>query len=217
MKQLFLGFIVTLFTGMISYAHAQFDVVSKRILDKVSTNYQSFNTIEADVLLSGEDSQNNSFRNNGKLSLERMSGKFKIDLGEQEIISDGTTQWTILKDQAEIQVNDADRDNNSLNPATIFTFYKVGYKGNYTGTSKLGNRAFDDITLVPTDTRQNVSKINLRVDKASNLIYDATVFDKNGSKYTYTIKNLSVNRSIPYSTFIFNKNNYPSMEIVDLR
>lgn len=214
--RLLLGYMVIFFGGM-SYAHAQFDEVSKKVLDKVSANYQSFNTIEADVLLSVEDSQNKMDTNTGKLALERMSGKFKIDLGGQEIISDGTTQWTVLKDQAEIQVNDADKDNNSLNPATIFTFYKSGYKGSYTGTSKLGNRSFDDITLVPTDTRQNVSKINLRVDKANNLIYDATVFDKNGGKYTYTIKKLAINMLIPYSTFIFNKNKYPSMEIVDLR
>lgn len=207
---------ILLLSGM-SNAHAQFDEVSKRILDKVSANYQSFNTLEADVLLSVEDSQNKSVSHMGKLALERMSGKFKIDLGGQEIISDGTTQWTVLKDQAEIQVNNADRDNNSLNPATIFTFYKTGYKGSYIGTSKLGNRSFDDITLVPTDNRQNVSKIDLRVDKTSNLIYDAKVFDKNGGMYTYTIKSLAVNKSIPYSMFIFNKNNYPSMEIVDLR
>lgn len=216
MKRLLLGLMITIYGG-ISYAHAQFDEASKRILDKVSANYQSFNTIVADVVLSVEDSQNKKVTNNGKLALERMSGKFKVDLGGQEIISDGTTQWTVLKDQAEIQVNDADRDNNSLNPATIFTFYKTGYKGSHTGTSKVGNRSFDDITLVPTDTKQNVAKIDLRVDKASNLIYDATVFDKNGGMYTYTIKNLSVNQAIPYSTFIFNKNKYPSMEIVDLR
>lgn len=216
MKRLLLGLMITIY-GSISYAHAQFDGASKRILDKVSANYQSFNTIEADVMLSVEDSQNKKVTNNGKLALERMSGKFKIDLGGQEIISDGTTQWTVLKEQAEIQVNDADRDNNSLNPATIFTFYKTGYKGSHTGTSKVGNRSFDDITLVPTDIKQNIAKIDLRVDKANNLIYDATVFDKNGGMYTYTIKNLLVNKPIPYSTFIFNKNNYPSMEVVDLR
>lgn len=216
MNRLLLSLMITIF-GAIGYAHAQFDGVSKKILDKMSANYQTFNTIEADVMLSADDSGHNPVTNTGKVALERMSGKFKIDLGGQEIISNGATQWTILKDQAEIQVNDANRDDNSLNPATIFTFYKTGYKGNFTGTSKLGNRSFDDITLVPTDTKQNISKIDIRVDKASNLIYDAIVFDKNGGKYIYTIKKLTVNNPIPYSTFIFNKNNYPSMEIVDLR
>jgi outer membrane lipoprotein-sorting protein len=216
MKRIFLGFVVIILSGL-NVVNAQFDAASKKVLDKVSDNYQSFNTLEADVVLLVESPQEKANSSTGRLSLERMSGKFKIDLGGQEIISDGTTQWTVLKDQAEVQINDADRDNNSLNPATIFTFYKTGYKGTSTGTSKADGKTLDDITLVPTDTKQNVSKIELRVDRATSLIYDARVFDKNGSKFTYTIKKLSVNKAIPYSLFIFNKSNYPTMEIVDLR
>jgi outer membrane lipoprotein-sorting protein len=216
MKRIFIGFIITILCGL-NIANAQFDVNSKKVLDKVSANYQSFNTIEADVLLSVQNRQEKSHTNTGKLFLERVSGKFKIDLGGQEIISDGTTQWTILKDQGEVQINKPDKDSNSLNPATIFTFYKTGYKATSVGTSKMGSKTLADIALVPTDARQNVSKINLRVDKATNLIYDATVFDKNGGKFTYTIKNLSVNKPISRSLFIFNKSNYPNMEIVDLR
>lgn len=216
MKRIFLGFVIIILGGL-NVANAQFDVASKKVLDKVSANYQSFNTLEADILLSVENPQEKGYTNTGKLSLERASGKFKIDLGGQEIISDGTTQWTVLKDQGEVQVSKADRDNNSLNPATIFTFYKTGYNGTFAGTSKVDNKMLNDITLVPTDTKQNVSKINLRVDRATNLIYDATVFDKSGSKFTYIIKKLSVNKAIPYSLFIFNKSNYPTMEIVDLR
>src|SRR5690606_7260768 len=135
--------------------------------------YQSFNTIEADVLLSISNSGEKESTSTGKLSLERMSGKFKIDLGGQEIISDGTNQWTVLKDQKEVQVNEADRDNQNLNPATIFTFYKTGYKGTFAGETKLGDKTLADIILVPIDDKQNLTKINLRVDKATNLIYDA--------------------------------------------
>src|SRR5690554_3286834 len=216
MKELLFSFIITIVSGL-NVVNAQFDDASKKVLDKVSANYQSFNTLEADVFLTVQSSQEKDYTNTGKLSLERMSGKFRIDFGGQEIISDGATQWTILRDQGEVQVNNADRDDNSLNPATIFTFYKTGYTGSLAGTSKIADKILDNITLIPTDKKQNVSKINLRVDRATNLIYDATVLDKNGNELIYTIKRLSVNKAIPYSLFIFNKNNYPNMEIVDLR
>lgn len=203
--------------GGLTIANAQFDADSKGVLDKVSSKYQSFNTIEADISLSVVDRKDKERTDTGKLFLERKSGKFKIDLQGQEFISDGTNQWIILQDQGEVQINKADKDDNSLNPATIFTFYKKGYKGTSKGTSKVGNKTLADITLIPTDTRRNVSKIDLRVDKATNLIYDATVFDKNGRKFIYTVKNLSTNNPIPNSLFTFNKSNYPSLEIVDLR
>lgn len=215
MERMFLCFIL-IFSGLMS-VNAQFDANSKKVLDKVSANYQSFKTLEADILLLVENPQQKTYTSTGKLSLERMSGKFKIVLGGQEIISDGKTQWTVLKDQGEVQVTDADRDDNSLNPATIFTFYKKGYQGTYTGNSKAGSKILEDITLVPVDTKQNVAKIKLRVDRATSLIYEAVIFDKSGSKFTYTIEKLTVNKAIPYPLFIFNKNNYPDLEIVDLR
>lgn len=197
--------------------YAQFDAASKKVLDKVSANYQSFNTLKADVLLSIEGPQEEKHIDKGTLSMERASGKFKVDLGGHEVINNGKTQWTVLKDQEEIQITEADNDESSLTPATIFTFYKKGYKGTFTGVEKAGSRMLDAITLIPIDDAQNISKIQLRVDRKSNLIFDATLFDKNGGKYTYTINRLSVNELIPYSTFVFNKNSYPSMEIVDLR
>jgi outer membrane lipoprotein-sorting protein len=217
MKRIFYFLLTTIISG-VNIANAQFDIGSKGVLDKVSSNYQSFKTIEADILLSVESRHAKEHTSNtGKLFLERASGKFKIELGGQVIISDGTTQWTVLKDQGEVQINNADRDNNSLSPATIFTFYKTGYKGTSTGTSKVANKTLATIALVPTDVRQNVSRIDLRVDKATHLIYDATVFDKNGSKYTYTIKKITINKPLSTSLFTFNKSNYPKLEIVDLR
>ena len=211
-------FAVLLFTiGNTSIAHAQFDKASKKVLDKLSAKYSSFNTIKADVVISFEDADKQKHVDEGTLAMERASGKFKIDLGGHEIINNGKTQWTVLKDLGEIQVADAEKDGSALTPATIFTFYKKGYKGSFSGIEKTDNRILDAISLTPTDADQNISKIILRVDQKSNLIYDATVSDKNGGKFTYTINRLLVNELIPYTLFVFNKSNYPSMEIVDLR
>lgn len=211
-------FAILLFTiGNETMLHAQFDNASKIVLDKLSTKYQSFNTIKADVVLTFHDANKQKHVNEGTLAMERASGKFKIDLGGHEIINNGKTQWTVLKDLREIQVAEAEKDESALTPATIFTFYKKGYKGSFAGIEKVGSNTVNAIKLIPTDTNQNISKILLRVDQKSNLIYDATVSDKNGGKFTYSINRLSVNESIPYTFFIFDKNNYPTMEIVDLR
>lgn len=203
--------------GFMPVAQAQFDAQSKKILDKVSAIYQSYNTLEADILLSIANPQEKEQRSTGTLAMERASGKFRINLGGHEIINNGQTQWTVLKDQHEIQVADAEKDGQALSPSTIFTFYKEGYKGAARGTIKEGNKVLDVIVLTPTNDGESVSKIEMFVDGKKHMVDHVTVFDKNGGKLTYSIRNLVVNRLIPYGTFVFHKSNYPSMEMVDLR
>lgn len=198
-------------------AHAQFDAKSKTILDELSTKYQSFNTIEADVALLFKNELKEEQSSEGTLAMERVSGKYLVDLGGHEILNNGKTQWTVLKDQDEIQVTDADKDSQALSPATIFTFYKKGYHGKFVKSSSENNRKLNVIELTPNDKDQNIVKIEMRIDQKTNLIHDATILDNNGGRLTYTIQNFKVNRSIPYQTFVFNKNNYPNMELVDLR
>lgn len=214
MMRIFVCFLFLLYSEL---AVCQFDSSAKRVLDAVSLKYQTFNTLEADISLSMPSDEDMTQLQHGKVSLERMSGKYRISLGQQEIISDGVNQWTILPQQSEIQITKVEKDDSSLTPVTFFTFFKNGYSGTYAGSSKIHNRTIEKVILIPIEKGKSVSKIELRVDKANSLIYDATVFDKNGDRYIYTIENLISNQVIPYSFFIFNKNKYPSMEIVDLR
>lgn len=216
MKKIIVSMLFFVLSGF-TMANAQFDAKSKVILDKLSAKYQSFNTIEADVTLLFENDQKEKQSSKGTLAMERMSGKYKVDLGGHEIVNNGKTQWTVLKDQEEVQVTDAEKDSQALSPSTIFTFYKKGYRGAFVKSMTEKEQNLDVVSLTPSDKDQNISKIEMRIDQKTNLIHDATVIDTNGGRLTYTIQNFKVNRSIPYQTFVFNKNKYPSMELVDLR
>jgi len=211
------AWIVIGLVGMVLLGYAQTDPTAKAILDKVSDTYQHFGTVESDFLFVMDNPNQEKRSTEGKLMLEMKSGKYKVILGSQEFISDGTTQWTVMKEQNEVQVNDVDNNDNSLNPTTIFTFYKKGYKSIFTGVTKVGQQSLNAIELVPIDTKQNIFKIKMRVDKASNLIYDVTVLDKAGGKYTYTIQKTVINKEMPEGIFTFTKSKYPGIEIVDLR
>ena len=46
---------------------------------------------------------------------------------------------------------------------------------------------------------------------------NALIFDKNGNRYTYTIKTFIPNVKVPESTFTFDAKLYPGVELVDLR
>lgn len=200
-------------------AIAQNDPTAQKLLASVSKHYQSFSNAQINFTLKAVNHQQQTILNEkGVLIVEPKTDKFHIRMGEQEIISDGKLQWTILKEEQEVQVAEIDPTASaSLTPATIFTFYKKGYKYISTKTERLGNKQLSVIELAPEDTKKQFFKVRLRVDQALKQIYDVVVFDKNGSRYTYSIQNLVSNIKIAPKTFIFDKVNYPDLEVVDLR
>ena len=197
---------------------AQNASTAKAILDRVSETYSSYKTIKADFSLIGENKQENSrIREKGRVYLVPGTGKYKIEMPNNALISDGKTQWSVLLDLKEVQITEVNPADKSINPSNIFSFYENGYTTKKTGETKVSGKNLHVLELSPTDKSQNISSIQLRINKADNLIYDATIADKNGNKYTYTLTNIEVNKTFSSGIFNFYKHNYPGIEVVDLR
>src|SRR5690606_14778724 len=176
---------------------------AKSILDKVSRNYSDYKTIKADFTLVGENKQDNStYNEKGRVYLVPGWGKYKIEMKNHALISDGKTQWSVLIDLGEVQISNVDPTDQSISPSNIFSLYEKGYKMNMIGETNVEGNTLHVIKLIPVDQNQNVSNIQMRINKSNNFIYDATVVDKNGNKYTYTLTNTETNKS--FSSGIFN-------------
>lgn len=214
--KLYITLIVSmLFSGVSAFAQQG----AQAILDRVSKTYSSFETIKADFVLTGTNAAESdaTYHENGRVYLEPSSNKYKIETRHQAFISNGKTQWAVMKDIGEIQVTNVNPDDKSISPSNIFSFYKQGYRMESKGTEKVGENTLAVVELTPTDQNQNIVKIQMRINQSSNFIYDATVSDKNGSKYTYKLSNIETDRSFSPGIFSFYKHNYPDLEIVDLR
>jgi outer membrane lipoprotein-sorting protein len=135
----------------------------------------------------------------------------------QELISDGKQQWTYLKKDNEVQLNNVAGSDDALNPAHIFTIYEKGFKYVYTGEEKAGGTTCQVIDLTPTDAKKPFFKVRLYIDKAKKQIYSALIFDKNGNKYTYTMQTFMPNFKAGDEVFAFDVKAHPGVEVVDLR
>jgi len=143
--------------------------------------------------------------------------KYKIILKGQELISDGKNQWTYLKTDKEVQLSEVDNSSDALNPAKLFTIYEKGFKSVYINDTKLNGKTLHNIDLTPLDGKRSFFKVRLQIDKLTKQIMNALIFDKNGNRYTYTIKTFIPNVKVPESTFTFDLKLYPGVELVDLR
>ena len=210
----------------VSHLFAQKDVTAKGILNKVSEKYRAYNAVKTDFDFTLNNPQANiKETQSGTLTALVKGDKFLVVLYSpnnktsvaQAIISDGKTQWTYLAKDKEVQVNNVDNSGEALNPAKIFTIYETGYKYLYTGEIKMGGKIYQLIDLTPEDGKKSFFKIRLTIDRLKKEIYSALIFDKNGNRYTYTLKTFVPNPPVSAATFSFDAGSHKGVEVVDLR
>lgn len=203
----------------VSYgSYAQNDVKAKTILAEVSKKYRSYDVVKADFSFTLESPQNKATdTQQGTIWVKSNANRYKVVMTDQDMISDGKSQWTYLKKDKEVQVSAVDNSGDALNPAQIFTLYEKGFKYLFTDEKKVGAKVYQMIDLSPIDTKKSYFKIRLGIDKAAKQIASVLIFDKNGNRYTYAIKTFVPNVKVPETTFAFDAKKYPGVEVVDLR
>jgi outer membrane lipoprotein-sorting protein len=216
MKKLFIAAFLVLGSGI--SVMAQSEVKAKAILAEVSKKYRSYDVIKTEFSYTLENPEAKiKETQSGTLFVKSKVNKYKVVLKGQELISDGKNQWTYLKADKEVQLSEVDNSADALNPAKLFTIYEKGFKSLYTNDTKVNGKMVHNIDLSPTDTKRSFFKVKLQIDKLSKQIVNAVIFDKNGNRYTYSIKTFTPNIKVPESTFAFDSKLYPGVEVVDLR
>ena len=209
MKKLIIIFLTTILNTMLV---AQNDL-AKNILDQLSLTTKSYKniTIKFNFTFINE-SQNIKENQNGKLILN--NNNFRLEMNDQTIINNGETQWIFLNDLNEVQIMEHDREDDTMNPNKIFSIYEEDYKYNYIELKSEDEKKIHLIDLFPKNSNEFI-KINIAVNADKNQLERIKIYDKNGGNYTYSITSFITNTNI--EPFIFNINEFPDIEIIDLR
>lgn len=197
--------------------YKEVDPKAKSILDKVSQKNKSYKTIKSDFAIILENKKDN-IKDSKKGVIWIKGNKYKIDLAQSTIFYDGTTMWTYLKESNEVNITSPDpMDDNTLNPAKIFSIYESGYKIRFIRERFEKNRALYEIELYPIDLKKDYTKINLKIDKDKNQIFSMKRFGKDGTDFYIEILNIKPNEEMADAMFVFDKSKYPKVEVNDLR
>lgn len=213
---------ISIFIILLSFSRLAFgqqEPAAQQVLNTLTKKYQSYSTAKIDFALKAVNHQQQvTLDEKGQMIVEPKTNKYHLVMDGQEIIADGKQQWHILKEEQEVQITEVDKEPaESITPANIFTFYKTGFKYVSGKDEQVGGKTVNVVNLSPIDTKKSFFKVKLRVDKVSQQLFDVTIFDKSGSSYTYTIQDLTPNIKLNAKTFIFDKADFPNLEVVDLR
>src|SRR4028118_1923806 len=108
-------------------------------------------------------------------------------MGEQEVINNGTTVWTYLKESNEVNISDYQPEEDAITPTNIYTIHKKGYKYVYVEQKKEGGQTYDVVDLTPENKNAQIHKIRLMVNRKDRSVRSFKVFEKNGNRSNYLI------------------------------
>lgn len=191
------------------------DAEAKKILDAVSSKFKSYKSVQANFVLKIENaSGKNIGTKKGTVSMKGL--KYRISVPGQEIISDGSNTWTYEKSANEVTVNKIDPSANSITPQKLFTnFYDKDFLYKLNGVVNVGGKNMQELELTPIDKTKPFFKVLVYVNQST--IVTTKVFEKSGSRYTYSVSNMKTGNTIADNTFTFDTKKYPGVEVVDLR
>jgi outer membrane lipoprotein-sorting protein len=209
--------LLVLFLVAFASIHAQEDKKAKGILDKLSAKTKAYSSIRTEFSYSLVN-KDRKINNSQFWKLLLKGDKYRLDMGDQLIISDGKTMWKILKNDKEVEISNPSAKEDALNPKNIFTMYEKGFKFKYIKEEKLGAKIVHVIDLFPIVPKEkDYNSIRLFVDKAALQVLKSEIKGKNGNVYTYDIKKFSTNEAVDEAQLNFKKTDFPGFEINDLR
>ncbi|HNW98956.1 MAG TPA: outer membrane lipoprotein carrier protein LolA [Bacteroidales bacterium] len=194
---------------------AQEDTKAKPILDAVSAKMKSYTSMKIGFSYNMTNTKTNV--NETKTGVIQVKGnKYRLEIGGQIVFCNGTTVWTYIEDDNEVNINNVSTQEDAANPTTILNNYSTNFKPKFIKETVQLGKTLQIIDLVPIKTK-SYYKVRLYIDNTLKQIVSTVIYDKNGSTYSYTVTSFVTNVAMNDSIFIFNKADYPDVEENDMR
>ncbi len=212
---LFLTSILTL--GIAAMAQSPEVLKGKEILDKVSAKTKGYTSIKAEFSFTLENLQAQMTDTHDGIILIK-DDKYKATIMGTDTYFNGTTMWMHMKEVNEVNISGPDMmDDESLNPATIFTVYEQGYRYLHAGETTINGKTVDIIDLFPEDRNKPFSRIKLYIYRDNLHFAKIEQIGKDGNNYIIDIKKMETNLPASDSMFVFDTAKHPNVDVIDLR
>src|SRR5256885_1664718 len=146
-------FLLISFNLIFNLSFAQKDPKAEEILNAVSTKYKSYKSVSAIFKLI-IDNQKDQTKENQDGTITIKGSKYKLEMKDQDVISDGKTVWTFLKEENEVQINDVTSKPDALTPTSMFTIYEKGFRSKFMDETTESGKTIQHIELVPEDAKK---------------------------------------------------------------
>lgn len=204
-----MGLLLTVFSS--SIVLAQNEATAKSILDKASNTMSAYSNLSMDFdYVLDNKAEDVKQEMSGDVVLE--GEKYVVNLFGSTQIFDGSKTYTIIPENEEVNISDADLDEeNTFTPSKFYSFYKSGYTYSMGELKQINGKKIQFIDLTPIDTNSEISNIQVGIDTKTNHIYQVIEIGVNQTRTILTAKNIKTNQQINGSVFAFDQKKYEEL------
>ena len=202
------SFILIGFMLMASMANAQ-DMANELVM-KVIKQLNSHKNYEiAFEIQAGNTITTVGEKQSGKVSIQDKA--YRLEMPDQEIISDGTTLWTYLIDDQEVMISDASLES-LLTPIKILTTYDKDYTMKYVKSDIAGKKQVE-----MTNPQGEFRRVILTIDEKKHEIEKAKIELEGGDEMVIDINSYAYDIALKDSFFTFDRKAHRNVDVIDMR
>ncbi len=203
--------ILTIAFFSISMVFSQNGVSAKKILDGVSDKMSSYNNVfvDFDYVL---DNKSEDVQQEMSGDVVMQGDKYVVNLFGSTQIFDGSKTYTIIPENEEVNISDADIDSdNTFTPSKFYSFYKNGYTYFLDEIKKVNGKQIQFVKLIPIDSNSEIDSILVGIDLRTEHIYQIIEIGKNKTQTILTANVIKTDQNLDSSLFRFNEKKYKEL------
>ena len=136
---------------------------------------------------------------------------YKVEMVEQQMISDSKTIWTYLVDDEEVMVSNATEGEDNT-PLKLLTSLDENYAATLTGMDAKGNA-----TIELANPKGQYRRITLRANPNKLQINSMDIYIEDGTKLMITVDEMKYDQDLDDKFFTFDPKKHPNVDVIDMR
>ena len=199
-------------------AVAQKDAKAKELLDKSSAAFNQSGGLSVSFTFYIND-EAHKIKQSFEGQMLVKGAKFFLETPEQTVYFDGKTQWVYIKSIEEVSILEPQpQDIQTLNPISVFEWYKTGYNYKYKGEkTDIQKRKVQEISLFPVNKKDEIQQVDVQIYSGDQMPVFFRIIFKNKAEYRIHVDKYQTRLNLSDSQFVFDTKKYPQAEINDLR
>ncbi len=136
---------------------------------------------------------------------------YKIEMTDQQTISDGKTIWSYLIDDEEVMVSNASEGIDNT-PLKLLTSLDESYVATLSGIDAKGIA-----TIELANPKGQYKRVTMKVDTKKTELKSADIYLEDGNKFIIKVEEMKYDQKLDDKFFTFEEAKHPEVDVIDMR